>query len=196
MDCTELSQAAVSHKTAWQERLSGFALSHFLISLFGFLAGLVCLALDSVRFLEIAFCVGAGILLLLYMAAGIYMAGEHKWSAPAVAREGFLAFLRPALIAWTWGGLLLTVSSFHQLNVLSGAMIMASVALASPSVLVVLVSAMVGILDLGVPGYLIALLLAGGLPPLLFLLGSIWGSKKAERMKKTDNGQEGADGTQ
>lgn len=171
----------MSHKTTWQERLSGFALSHFLISVFGFAAGIVCLALDHVRLLETAFCAGAGILLLLYMVAGIYVAGEHEWNAPAGAKEGFLIFLRPAVIAWIWGGLLLAASALRWLNALSAAMIMASVALASPSVLVVLVSAMLGIFDLGVPGYLIALFVAGGLPPLLFLLGSILGSRKMKK---------------
>lgn len=186
----------MSHETTWQERLSGFAVSHVLISVFGFLVGMFCLALNSVKLLETAFCVGAVVLLLLYVAAGIYTAKEHEWSAPTGTKDRFLAFLRPALIAWLWGGLLLATASLHQLNALSAVMIMASIAFASPSVLVVLVSAMVGILDLGVPGYLISLLLAGGLPPALFLLGSIWGSKRAERTKNPDNEQEEADGIQ
>ena len=181
MGHTDFPLRRVSPKTTWQERLSGFALSHFLISMFGFVAGIICLALGSVKLLEIAFCVGAGILLLLYVGAGFWMSREHSWNAPEGRKDSFLAFLRPALIAWTWGGLLLACAALRWLSELSFVMIMASIALASPSVLVVLVSAMVGILDLGVPGYLISLFLAGGLPPALFLLGSIWGSRKAGR---------------
>ena len=167
-----------AEKTGWQERLSGFTLSHFLISIFGFLVGIGCLALDNVKLLEAAFRAGAGILLLLYMAAGFYVARDKEWSAPAGVKDGVLAILRPALIAWVWGGLLLVSSSLRWLDGLSAAMLMASVALASPSVLVVLVLAMIGVFDLGVPGYLIGLFLAGGLPPLLFCLGSFWGVKK------------------
>ena len=37
---------------------------------------------------------------------------------------------------------------------------------------------------------------AMALTPLLFLLGSIWGSQKAARVKNPDNEQEGSDGTQ
>lgn len=177
MEYIERTIETVPEKTTWQERLSGFALSHFLISVFGFLAGIVCLALDNVRLLEFAFCAGTGILLLLYMAAGFYVARDREWSTPAGGKDGFFAILRPTLIAWMWGGLLLVSSSLRWLDGLSAVMIMASVALASPSVLVVLVSAMIGLFDLGVLGYLIGLFLAGGLPPLLFFLGSLLGAK-------------------
>lgn len=199
MEHTEHSQADFPRGTTWQERLSGFAMSHFLISIFGFLVGMICLALNNAEFLEIAFCAGAGILLLLYVAAGVWMAREHDWSALDGAKDGFLSFLRPALIAWVWGGLLLLSAALRWLSGLSFVMIMLSVALASPSVLVVLVSAMVGIFDLDVPGYLLGLLLAGGLPPALFLLGSIWGSRRVAvpsyEEKEVPDGTEQRDST-
>lgn len=176
----------VPNITTWQERLSGFTVSHFLISLFGFVAGFICLGLSEIFPLYVAFYLGAGILLFLYVVAGFYVAREHKWSVPG-RREGFFDFLRPALIAWAWGGLVLITAYIRHLSGLATILLMISAVGASPSFLIVILSAMSGLFDGGLPGFLIGLFLAGGIPPLLFLLGSLWGSRK-HRKQQTEEG--------
>ena len=178
----------VPNKTTWQERLSGFTVSHFLISLFGFVAGFICLGLSEIFPLYVAFFLGAVILLLLYVAAGVYMARQHKWSVPE-RRERFFDFLRPALIAWAWGGLVLITAYLRQTSGLAMLLLMLSAAVASPSLLIVILSAMSGLFDHGLPGFLIGLFLAGGIPPLLFILGSLWGSRKHQK-QQTEEGSE------
>jgi len=173
----DLSQNAPACETLWQERLSGFAASHILISLFGAMAGMVCLALlEFIPFGFSALC-GAVILLFLYAAAGFWLARTRQWSLPG-RREGLAAFLRPAVIAWCWGGLVLVSAFVPQESGLAACLLMLSVFLASPSFLIVFLLMACGVLELGAPGYLLALFLAGGIPPLLFLLGSLFGSRK------------------
>lgn len=189
METTQLLPDAPSQGTAWKERLSGFALSHVLISVFGFLAGLFALALSDLVFIDHAFQIGGVVLPLLYAVAGFWMAWEHNWSRPATFREGLLDFLRPALIAWAWGGLLL-VSMFLHTGALGVVMIYMSIALASPSTVLVFCAAMLGILNGGIAGYLLTLFLAGGIPPLLFLLGSLLGSR-SKKKKEEERSEEG-----
>ena len=82
--------------------------------------------------------------------------------------------------AWSLLSTLLTVNFFAAL----------------PSLVMVAASLLLGLLDGGMLNMIVCMLLVGGLPPLLFLLGSIWGSPKAARVKNPDNEQEGSDGTQ
>ena len=174
--------------TTWQERLSWFAASHIMISLLGFIAGFICLGLSEIFPLYVAFYLGAVILLLLYVATGFCTARGQMWSFPE-RKDGFFAFLRPALIAWAWGGLVLITAYLRQTSGLAMLLLMLSAAVASPSFLIVIISAMSGLFDHGLPGFLIGLFLAGGIPPLLFLLGSLWGSQK-HRKQQTEEGSE------
>ena len=177
-----------AQKTTWQERLSWFAASHIMISLFGFVAGPICLGLGEVLPLYVAFYIGTVVLLFLYVVAGFHAAREHGWNAPVGAKDGFLAFLRPALIAWAWGGILLTTAYFRQTSGLASLMLIISAIGASPSFLIVILSAMSGLFDNGPLGVLIGLFLAGGIPPLLFLLGSLWGSRRYRKQTKKGKG--------
>lgn len=171
--------------TTWQDRLSGFTVGHFLISIFGWVAGMIAVGLSQLFRIDFAFQVGAVVLPLLYVVAGFWSARENNWSMPANFKDGFLAFLRPAGIAWAWGGLLLLCAMIpYAGGAIAMLMVYASIVLASPSTVLVILCAMLGILNGGVPGYLISLLLAGGIPPLFHLLGSLWGSRKKRKKEE------------
>ena len=60
-------------------------------------------------------------------------------------------------------------------------LILANLFLAFPSLVMVVTSLVLGFLDGGLLNMIICMLFVGGLSPLMFLLGSIWGGKKNER---------------
>ena len=180
----------VLHKPTQWERLGSFACSHFLFSIFGAMVlvggGLIWLELEKRYGYEIFFAllmVASLLYLTIYMLLGRWAAGEKMWLAPASGKERISAFLFPALIAWIWGGLVLTASAMVGLAGyhLATALLWISFVLASPSFLMVFTAVAFGWLDGGLLNMILSVLVVGGLPPLLFLLGSIWGSRRAER---------------
>lgn len=187
------------------ERLGRFAVSHFVISVLGALlamaVGFLLLILasqsDVIMYVILIVCSFAG--LAAYGVAGVQSAKTYQWGKPQNFMDGFLAFLFPALIAWAWGSLMLYCASQPGLDAyeLVSALILANLFLALPSLLMVLTSLVLGLLDGGLLNMILCMLLAGSLPPLLFLLGSIWGSKKAERRAiDSDKKQEESNGTE
>lgn len=177
------------HRPGQWERLGAFAGSHFLFSIFGavvlVVGGLIGLKLESQYGYEVFFAllIFANVLYLtVYVLLGRRAAVEQRWFAPASVREGILAFLFPALIAWAWGGLVLAAAEQAGLDsyYLATGMLWISLTLASPSFLMVFTATAFGWMDGGLLNMILCVLVVGGLPVLLFLLGSIWGSRKAE----------------
>ena len=165
-------------KTRREMRLAAFAKSHFIISGVGFAAAVVLFALTTVlpSFLDFWIPVAAEIVLLVFYAiAGFWHARKNRWKFSCF-REGLWAFLDPALIAWGWAALVL-LSLFLNVWPLLSFVFIASAFLASPSFLMVLL-ALTGSLLVGEWGFVLWAVLAGGIPPLLFFLGSLWGSRK------------------
>lgn len=194
----------VLHQPTQLDRLGQFAASHFVISFAGALLaltfGLLLVELigDFDVFLNLA-VVAAVVLMLAYGVAGVRAARVCGWSRPKHAGEGALAFLFPALIAWGWGSLVLCFSILSGPGWTSVGMVLLMVSFfaAFPSFLVVLTSHLPGFLDGGLLNMILCMLLAGGLPPLLFLLGSIWGSCKAEQQAMhAEEDQEENNGTE
>lgn len=178
------------HRPGQWERLGAFAGSHFLFSIFGavvlVVGGLIGLKLESQYGYEVFFALlifANALYLTVYVLLGRQAAVERRWPAPAGVREGILAFLFPALIAWTWGGLVLAAAEQAGLDsyYLATGMLWISLTLASPSFLMVFTAFAFGWMDGGLLNMILCVLAVGGLPALLFLLGSIWGSRKAER---------------
>jgi len=193
------------HRPTQAERLGRFAVSHFVISVLGALlamsVGYVLLVLTSqseaAMYIVLVVCSAAG--MAAYAAAGFYSAKTYGWNRPKNFMDGFLAFLFPALIAWAWGSMMLYCASQPGLNAyeLVSALILANVFLALPSLIMVVTSLVLGLLDGGMLNMILCMLLVGGLPPLMFLLGSIWGGRKHEqRMVKPKEGKEEPDETQ
>lgn len=174
-------KAVSAERTMREARLAGFAISHFSISGIGFTASLFVFALSTQStegFLwrySAWLILGNVFLLLLYAGAGYWCAREKKWGAFGSRKECLWAFLDPALIAWGWGALVvlsLALNAWPLLLIL----FCASLFLASPSAIMVLLAMVYW--PLGLPGLCLWAILAGGLPPLLFFLGSLLGGKK------------------
>lgn len=165
-------------KTRREMRLAAFAKSHFIISGIGFAVAVVLFALTTVlpSFWDFWISVAAEIVLLVFYAtAGFWHTRKNQWTFSGF-REGLWAFLDPALIAWGWAALVLLSMGLNIWPLLMG-MFFASAFLASPSFLMVLL-ALTGSLLVGEWGFVLWAVLAGGVPPLLFVLGSLWGSRK------------------
>lgn len=193
----------ILHQPTQLDRLGQFAASHFFISFAGAILAMTfgLLLVELIGDFDVLFSlivVAAVVLMLAYGVAGVRTARVCGWSRPKHVGEGALAFLFPALIAWGWGSLVLCVSILpgRGWTGLGTALLMVSYFAAFPSFLAVLASFLPGFLDGGTWGLIFCMLLVGGLPPLLFALGSIWGSKKAEKSaKNSDKEQEESDGT-
>lgn len=192
----------ILYAPAHGKRLGRFAASHFVISGVGAILAIPTFFLLGTVNREvlswIVLVLGELIALLAYVFFGGQAAKESGWTGPKNVWDGFLAFLFPALIAWAWGSLMLCflalpgrfgweiIGLFLPINFLG----------AFPSFLIVFSTLVLGFLDGGLPNMILCMLLAGGLPPLLFLLGSIWGSRKVEqRAMRAEKEQEGNDGT-
>lgn len=185
-----------------KERLSAFAGSHFMFSISGaivlMIGGVIGLELESRYGYQVFFAllIFANLLYMaIYVLLGRWSAREWNWTAPATVKEGFLAFLFPALIAWCWGGLVLAASFAPGLGAygLATAAILFSFFLASPAFLMVFTAFACGWMVGGLLSMILCVLVVGGLPPALFLLGSIWGSRKS---KQSNEETEVPDGTQ
>lgn len=195
----------VLHDPTQRERLKQFAVSHFVISVLGALlamsVGFVILTLVSqseiAMYIVLIVCSAAG--MAAYGVAGFYSAETYGWSRPKKFKDGFPAFLFPALIAWAWGSLMLYCASGPGLDgyELVSTLILTNLFLALPSLVMVVTSLVLGLLDGGLPNMIICMLVVGGLPPLLFLLGSTWGGRKNEqRVMQFTEEKEAPDGTQ
>ena len=167
------------------ERLGQFAAAHFVISL----AGAVCAMSIGLVLVEVIgdfevlltlIAVAALLLMLAYGFAGVRAARVCGWEKPKNVKSAVLAFLLPALIAWGWGSLVLVCGSLMGRGWTSVASILLILSFfgAFPSSVSVFALLGFGVLDNGTVSMILHMLLVGGLPPLLFLLGSIWGSKK------------------
>lgn len=193
------------HSPTQAERLGRFAVSHFVISVLGALlamsVGYVLLILTSqsevAMYIVLIVCSTGG--MAAYAVAGFYSAETYRWSRPKKFKNGFLAFLFPALIAWAWGSLMLYCTSLSGVGgyrLVSG-LLTVNVFVALPSLVMVVTSLVLGLLDGGLLNMIICMLLAGGLPPLMFLLGSIWGNRQIGcRAVQPNEETEVSDGTQ
>lgn len=184
------------------ERLGRFAASHFSIAMIGAMFAIpVALVLTEVNNEVLGYSVlllGNVVAMFAYVFTGRLLAKSYCWASMKNFGTGLLAFLFPALIAWAWGGLMLCVAHLPGRIAWDfvGLLLPVSFLCAFPSFLFVFSSLVLGFLDGGLLNMILCMLLAGGLPPLLFLLGSVWGSKKAEqRAMNLDKEQEGSDGT-
>lgn len=168
------------------ERLGQFAAAHFVISLAGALVAMVIglILVEVIGDFEVLLAliaVAAAILMLAYGAAGARAARVCGWEKPKNVASAVQAFLFPALIAWGWGSLVLCCASLAGRGWASMAsiLLMLSFFAAFPSSLAVFALFGFGVLDGGSVSMVLCMLLVGGLPPLLFLLGSILGGRKA-----------------
>ena len=174
-----------ANRTMREVRLAGFAKSHFIVSGIGFLVLLPLYVLSSqggmIRSHWCAvFIPVACILMLGYALAGFLSGRKNQWGPFADWKEGLGAFLDPALIAWGWA-VLVVLSLFLNAWALMLILFFASLFLASPSSLLVLLVISSPTLQSGWLGFFLAAFLAGGLPPLLFFLGSLLSGKRNAR---------------
>ncbi len=168
-------------QTTRKERFKGFALSHFVISIVGFcVAYPAALLLSGSDLFSAAAVAGTAALQLAYAFAGGWQARKRMWTRPRTFREGLWAFLAPALVAWGWAALVIGSVSLPFVEVLFPLVFWGSFLLALPSSLLVFLILVFGsaLFEYSmVPGLLLTGFLAGAIPPLLFLLGSLWGSR-------------------
>lgn len=159
-------------------RLGAFAVSHFGISFIGLAAALPPILVEGLSY-ERAFGILLAlsvVLLAAYVPAGAVQARKKQWSRPQSFGEGLRYFLAPAAIAWGWGTLVAVTILVGAVSLLAAEFFI-TLLLASPAVLMFYLT--VVLQDFGLNGWLWLaglILLAGGLPPLLFTLGSLWGS--------------------
>lgn len=169
-------------RTMREARLSGFAKSHFIISGIGFVVLLPLYAVFSQSGESIqshwcaVFVSVACLLMLMYFFAGFWCAQKKQWGSFCDRKEGLWAFLDPALIAWGWAAFVI-LSMFLDAWGLMLILFFASIFLASPSSLIVLLTITSPVMLIGWPGFFLIAFLAGGVPPLLFFLGSLFAGK-------------------
>lgn len=163
----EVSEPAAPPATTLKERFKGFALYHLAYSAILF----VCLFASSPFMYDIGFKGLALFSLLsitLYFPLGMWKAKRGCWTVPT-RRELCLAILQPCGVSILWALLLplsLGIVQFYFL---------ASFLFAAPSSCFVLCSFR---WISGHSGFLLAVLFAAVLPPLLFALGSFFQAKR------------------
>ncbi len=169
-----------------------FAGCHFLVSIIGVLGVVFCFASSALvggYFLALLF-LWEVILLAIYVIMGAWAAREMEWSAPRRFRDGFGAVIVPTLIAWVWGGAFLMMLFYRGGWEAAGYDTVATILFWSLLIFAFPSSWGYGMLTMMLPnlfGYygraneVIAMLLVGILPPVLFLLGSIWRSRRLEK---------------
>ena len=179
-----------TNQTMREARLAGFAKSHFVISGIGFLVLLPLYAVfsQSGGMIRSHWCAVfvpiACILMLGYAVAGFLIGRKNQWGAFAGRKEGLWAFLDPALIAWGWAAIVV-LSLVLDAWALMLILFFASMFLASPSSLLVLLVITSPSPQGGWLGFFLAAFLAGGLPPLLFFLGSLLAGKKNDAAERS-----------
>ena len=168
-----------------ETRLAGFAKSHFIISGIGVMVLLPLYAAFSRSDHWSAVFVPVGCVLMLgYALAGFLSGRKKQWGPFGGWKEGLWAFLDPALIAWGWAAIVV-LSLLLDAWALMLILFFASMLLASPSSLLVLLVISSPTLQSGWLGFFLAAFLAGGLPPLLFFLGSLFAGKRNARARDT-----------
>ncbi len=180
-------QITLCAPSRWQYFRS-FAGCHLLTSIIGVLGVIFCFASSSLvggYFLALLF-LWEVILLVIYVIMGAWAAKTGEWSAPRRFRDGFGAVMVPTLIAWVWGGAFLLFGGFEAIGYHTAVSILfwSLLIFAFPSswgfgILTMLLPNVFG--HYGSVNEIIALFIVGVLPPLLFLLGSIWKSRRLEK---------------
>lgn len=151
-------------------RFGLFAVSHIIWSLGCCLFGMRLLDEDSSALLLTA----AG-MMLAYLPLGWAVAKLTRWPKPD-RKASLWAVLLPTLIAWAWAGTTAACLFWVPEGVGVGAVLgLPAFLLAVPSLL--LVTVILGLTQsvLGGMAVVLAIFLAGLLPPLLFWLGSVLG---------------------
>lgn len=167
-------------RTTQAARFGWFAAGHFLWSLcVCSVAWLLLAALAGCDVFPLALWSGLTVFVIgAYFPIGAWVAARRRWNRPASRRESVLAVLLPTLAAWTWEGVAIAGmfygEAFPALVFLSGMLLYASLALATPSVIFIFFC----FTCFNVWGndweFWLMAALAGLLPPLLFAAGSFW----------------------
>ena len=178
------------HDPTQRERFKWFAISHFSISVLGVIGGFLSIALDGAMLAAIF--LWEGVLLALYAVAGAWIARRRGWSNPRSFREGVIAFLSPTLVAWIWGGIFLVFLCIPGLmsgmgdagDIVAMILVYSLLFLAFPAscgfiMLTLLVGGVEADFTVQWPLFFAYMLLVGAIPPGLFLLGSVYGVRKA-----------------
>lgn len=182
------------------ERFGWFAASHVLISILTLMLFIVLLGTSSIINDAVVFLLILLELLALagYWGIGAYLARHRQWTDFSGPKEFWGAMLRPAVIAWIWGGVVLAIyiggvwlpedtiiPMAAVWGTAVGILFWATLVFAAPSSLMAMLWFALGISQTW-PSWSLAvmLLLAGGLPPLLFTLGSAWGSGSKDKRPK------------
>lgn len=179
------------------ERFRWFAVSHFAISIIGVIGAFLSTALDGAM-VAVLF-LWEGVLLALYAIAGVWVARKSGWNKPRSFREGGRAFLSPALVAWSWGGVFLLFLCVPGLmsgmgdagDIIAMILVYSLLFLAFPSscgfiMLTLLVGGLEADFTVQWPLFFVYMLMVGAIPPGLFLLGSVLGVRKAPGEEQTE----------
>lgn len=180
-----------------ESHLMGFAKSHFAISGIGLVLVILLFTLSSHIPYFFVFILIEMILLAMYAFAGIRCAKKEPWALPHSVKAGIWEFLKPALIAWGWAALVIISMLIGSWD-LFGIFFLGSLLFAAPSFLMVYIALLFGCFDGELlPALCLWGVLAGGIPPLLFTLGSLWGSRnnkvKTDENESTDVKERDAD---
>ncbi len=168
-------------KSDRESRLMGFTKSHFVISAFGLAAVILLFLFSAFISYFFVFVLVEIVLLAMYVLAGIYCAKKEPWELPRSVIAGIWEFLKPALIAWGWAALVIVSLLMDSWDLL-GIFFFGSLLFAAPSFLMVYIALVFGCFDGGlIPALCLWGFLAGGIPPLLFTLGSLWGGRKKKK---------------
>ena len=181
----------ILHPPTRREHFKRFATSHFSISILGAVGAFFSIFLDGAMLA--ALFVWEGVLLALYVFAGVRVARKRNWMKPQSLRDGIFAFLSPTLVAWIWGGIFLVFLCVPGLMSGTGgigdmiAMVQMYILLllAFPSSFgFILLALFTGGLDayftVQWPMFFLYLIIVGAVPPGLFLLGSTLGARSAQ----------------
>lgn len=174
------------------ERLKWFAVSHFAISIIGIIGMFFSTFLDG--YMTAVLLLWEAVLLALYAFAGKSIARKLSWSRPQSFRDGLRAFLFPTLIAWVWGGLFLFVTAIPgiQSSLGDAGDIVAMLLMWSLLILAFPSSWGFAMLFLACgatespPILFLYMLVVGAVPPGLFLLGSVFGVRKAAGEERSE----------
>lgn len=167
-------------KTSQSTRFRGFAVSHFVLSIFclgGYWVLLHTEAVESIPLWWLICCIS----MAAYFCAGLMTARAEGWSPPESREEKALAIFYATAVAWIWAAFVL-FSLFDFLPALVLVAVYGSFILATPSSLMVLLMvetlAETALGEWTMVCLVLAGLAAGIVPPTLFALGSFWGGEK------------------
>lgn len=171
-------------RTTQAARFGWFAAGHFIWSVcVCSVAWLLLAALAGSDFPPLPLWAGLTVFVIgAYFPIGAWVAARRRWSRPASRREAVLAVLLPTLVAWTWEGVAIAGmfygEVFPALTLLSGMLLYASLALATPSVIFIFFWFTCFNPWRDDWNFWLMTALAGLLPPLLFAAGSFWRERR------------------